>query len=742
MTYEEDVLYWAKRYLSVGIALVVLPYGAKSPAKTKASVGWQSRRPTADDIAEALTTSAINLGGQLGEASGQLHRLDPDWEELRIILAADPIPTGLVMTRDGSTHPTGYFYRLTGDPVGPKKYVDPTDKNATIADLLGSGKQSVLPPSVHPDGGQYRWSTFGAPAVLDPETYEREIVFRVAAALVARHWPDGARHDCTMALVGGLLLAGWSESKVEAFLTLILLAAGDDEVHDRVKLVYDTADRIAAGKDVVGFPRLTEYIDEQVVRRLVDWLGITEDKRAKKLALAGDLRLTDLGNAERLVRLFGDRIRYVPRLHKWLFWNGTVWQNEDHASPLSFAIETARAIRVEAATADTRDKGQQLEAWAVESESVRRLSAMTTIVQSMPEIFASEDTLDTHDWLLNTPSGVLDLRTFQRFDPDPRRLITHITPAAYDPSAPAPRWRQFIVEIFDGAVELMQFVRRAAGLSLTGSLAEQVLFLCFGGGANGKSKFLHGLRTALGTYAGVTAFDTFDADARRGSINNDLAALRGTRLVTAIETDQERRLAEAKVKMVTGGDPVSCRFLWGEFFSYTPTYKIWLAVNHKPIIRGTDRGIWRRIMFVPFLRTFDGINEDKNLDAVFTEERAGILAWMVEGLRDYLDRGLDPPASVLDATATYKSEMDIVADFIEQNLVVKAGSTTTGRELYSRYTYWAKDFGEKQLSHRALSLALEPRGFTRRKSNGQILWNDLELRPESFGALSQNGVHA
>lgn len=734
----ETAEYWAGRYLAAGLPFIMLPYGDKSPHKKKF---WYMDRPTPEEVAAASPT---NLGILMGADAENLIGIDPDWSLMAEALSRHAPPTGLVMGREGKKHPIRYFYRLATPIKSSATLKDPTlpgDKS-TVYDVLWTGKQSVVPPSKHPDGGLYFWHKFEAPATIEFADLERVYKWCGAAAMMAAHWPDGGRHDTTLALSGGLLSSEWTLEQAEAFLTEVLTLAGDNEVEDRLRALRDTDTRIGiGGAETVGWQRLGELTDERLVRRIRDLLGITEVRRLQRLATITELRLTDEGNAQRMFARFGDKIRYVPQSRKWFMWDGTRWNSESKWSIITFAVETVRQMHVEAATIDDKARRIQLVEHAIATEDVRRLRAMAELAQAIPELRVMIDEFDSDPWRLNCKNGVLDLRSFQLSPHDPNDLFTRVTGAHYIPDAPAPRWQQFLREIFLDDEEIILYARRVAGLALTGVIRDEVMFLFVGDGANGKSKYLGGLREADGDYAGVASFDTFDADSGRNGVGNDLAALRGRRLVTAIETDQERRLAEAKVKRLTGGDPIICRHLYGEFFEYTPTYKIFLAVNHKPVIRGGDHGIWRRLHVLPFDATFEGEHRDANLEAALAAERDGILAWQVEGLKDYLAIGLAPPEKVLETTAVYKEEMNLLGGFIADVIAtdpedVKRRSRVSNRELYQAYAAWCDDFGERKLSHRMFTIHLRKQGFDTYNQNGARGWVGIKIRPQVFSLSS------
>ena len=298
--------------------------------------------------------------------------------------------------------------------------------------------------------------------------------------------------------------------------------------------------------------------------------------------------------------------------------------------------------------------------------------------------------------------------------------------AAYNPDATCERWLQFLDEVFNSDAELIGYIQRAVGYSLTGDTREQKLFLLHGGGNNGKSVFLDVLSALLGDYAGNASFETFDAN-KRSEATNDLAALRGKRFVTVIETEDGKRLAEARVKSVTGQDPITCRFLHHEFFTYRPTYKIWLAMNHLPAIRGTDKGIWRRIQLIPFNQDFSG-SEDKTLATTLHSELDGILQWALEGLRQWWQRGLDTPSIVTQATAKYRTESDQVGRWISDAMVQVSNVSATVAQAYQNYKAWCETNGETQMSQSKLSRVLIEKGVNQSIIRNQRTWNDLAIR--------------
>ena len=243
-------------------------------------------------------------------------------------------------------------------------------------------------------------------------------------------------------------------------------------------------------------------------------------------------------------------------------------------------------------------------------------------------------------------------------------FITKLAPVNFEPDAACPRWLEFLSRIMDGNEQLIDFLQRAVGYALTGETSEQCLFIFYGSGANGKSTFLQTMSYVLGDYSMSTPTETLLVK-RRGAIPNDVARLKGARFVIACEADAENRLAESLIKQMTGGDTISARFLHQEWFDFEPTHKVFFGTNHKPVIKGTDYAIWRRIRLVPFEITIPEGERDKNLPEKLKAEADGILAWAVQGCLVWQQQGLGVPEEVKAATDSYREEMDILGEFLK-----------------------------------------------------------------------------
>jgi putative DNA primase/helicase len=338
------------------------------------------------------------------------------------------------------------------------------------------------------------------------------------------------------------------------------------------------------------------------------------------------------------------------------------------------------------------------------------------------------DALDAGSWLLNVENGTLDLRTGELRPHRRDDLITKIAAVDHDSRATCPTWLAFLDRVLGGSQELAAFLQRAIGYSLTGEATEQVLFLLYGTGANGKSTFLETARALLGEYAIQASFDTFLAK-QDVSREHALARLRGARFVSGSEAEAGARLNEVLVKTLTGGDAVTARFLYREFFEYEPRFKVFLAANHKPTIKGSDHAIWRRIRLVPFTVTIPEQERDPKLREKLRAELPGILNWALEGCLAWQREGLGEPPEVKDATAEYREDMDTLAPFITERCETFPDSRGGSTELYKAYATWSGANGEKPMSQTSFSLRLNERGFERKRSggNGNRVWFGIGL---------------
>lgn len=430
---------------------------------------------------------------------------------------------------------------------------------------------------------------------------------------------------------------------------------------------------------------------------------------------------TDLGNAERFVKQHGDGVRYLPAWGKWLLWTGRRWQLDETLEVKRLAKATIRSIYAEAATLDSREDRKEIVKHAARSEAEGKLRAMLELVKAEPDIAITTAALDADPWLLACQTGTIDLRTATLREPRREDMITKIVPAAFDLNAECPRWLAFLDRVLAGNTDLRDFLQRAIGYSLTGLTSARALFFLYGSGANGKSTFLEVLRALMAGYAAQADFTTF-LERKGDGPRNDIARLFGARLVTSSEVGEGKRLNESLVKTLTGDETVTARFLHAEFFEFKPAFKLWLAANHKPVIRGTDNAIWDRIKLIPFTVAIPMEERDRDLGDALLAELPGILAWAVGGAVLWSRHGLGAPASVNVATASYRRESDALGAFIDEACEVGLGIyEEPASVLYAAYATWCRESGEFSLNARAFGQALSERNITTIKRGGRAI---------------------
>jgi len=300
---------------------------------------------------------------------------------------------------------------------------------------------------------------------------------------------------------------------------------------------------------------------------------------------------------------------------------------------------------------------------------------------------------DKEGMLLNTKNGYLDLTSGVLQEHNVEKMFSHEANTEYTDNIDAPEWERFLKDIFDNDTELIDYIQKAIGYSLTASTREQVMFILHGKGRNGKSIFLETLSDMLGSYASTMQASSIMVK-QNGGINTDIARLKSSRFVTSSEPNEGFRFDEGLIKQLTGGDKVTARKLYGEEFEFNPEFKLWLATNHKPIIRGTDDGIWRRMILIPFTVQIPDHRVDKMLKYKLQREAAGILKWCVQGCLKWQREGLKAPKKILDASKEYRNEMDVLETFIDDCCIRGEGFRTPAGELFQEYKKWAEENSE------------------------------------------------
>lgn len=436
--------------------------------------------------------------------------------------------------------------------------------------------------------------------------------------------------------------------------------------------------------------------------------------------LALEYELSELGNARRIAKSFGYELRYVQEWG-WLAWDGMRWKRDELGMEIVAAKDIitelqndAAKLAAEGAEAENNDKSYAAELmlkWARRSSAARVIESSAKLARTEQPIAASASNFDADPWALNVTNGTIDLRTGELRPHCPEDWHTMLAPVAYDPHALCPTWDNFIAWALPDD-DVRSWFQRFIGYCLTGEVSEQVLTFLHGGGANGKSTSLGAIKYVWGEYA-VQGSPGLIMSPDHGNgeelARRQRAMLKGRRLVLVQEIEAGRYLNEAQVKQLTGGDMYTAAKLYQNEIEIEPTHKIAIATNYKPVVRGSDRGIWRRIRLVPFVAQIADADKDPELPKKLREEAPGILAWAVRGCLAWQRDGLSPPRAMVSAAEGYRQDEDRLGEFLADH--TEQSGEVSSRELYRRYKAWCEERGEKPWTQRALIHALTERGY-------------------------------
>ena len=412
--------------------------------------------------------------------------------------------------------------------------------------------------------------------------------------------------------------------------------------------------------------------------------------------------MTDTGNAQRLRNKYVGNIKYSYIQKEWYYWTGKVWQVDNSGEIKKLADVIIDDMKKEAFRADG-DIQDELLKWCNRTASSKGKTNMITETQHLEGIPVQPDEFDAYTDYINCQNGIVNLRTGELLPHDSNFMMTRICYTDYDTTCGEPKlWLKFLNDVCNGDKELINYLQKCVGYSLSGSIREQCAFFIYGIGNNGKSTFLDTISDLMGTYASNVQPETIMVKKNDGGANSDIARLKSSRFVTSVEPNEGVRLNEGLVKQLTGGDKVTCRFLYGKEFEYVPEFKIWIGTNHKPTIRGTDVGIWRRIKLIPFEVNIPKDKVDKTLKYKLRKELPQIFNWAVQGCIKWQEEGLELPKCVQDATKEYKAEMDILTNFMEQCVEIdyKSPEPIMAPQLFNLYTVWAQKNNEYQMTSR------------------------------------------
>lgn len=656
-----------------------------------------------------------NIAYATGGPSGRLLVIDVDVKNKKsgaksyITLEKElgPFPeTRTVLT------PSGGFHKLFSYPDGMKIQSKVGFREGI--DVRADGAYCVAPPSSI-NGEAYDWVDLStpiepAPVKLLEELAKQGTTRRKRKSRKTQIVPAGNRNQSVMLHAFSLLNGGLDYERLEEEL-----------------LEFNTS---------CCNPPLSESEISQIAANVI---------RSHQENSGSNQHTTDLGNARRMSDLFGDELRYVPELKQWLKKQKSgVWQRVDELHVLLLARQLLPLIYEELSRLSPGNRREMFE-HAKYTESNTGLKYAVELFRSEPGIAVSVANLDQGEWMLPVRNGLIDLRTNTFMAMDPNLHVTYTAAVDYDPDAVCPIWEAFLLQIMAGNVELVEYLRRALGYTLTCQTSEHALFFAFGGGANGKSTFLNVLRALFGDL-GAQANGDMLLDKNGGqamssnAASSEVARLMGKRLVAMSEVEEGRHFSEKTVKSYTGGDTISARLLYQNAFEFKPRFKLWLAGNYKPTIKGNDHGIWRRLKLIPFTVTIPPEKRDPDLERKLCAELPGILNWALVGCQQWRENGckLNEPAIIANEVSEYRGEMDVVESWLSEFTRNDPDGEIHFGDTYKFFKAWSESQYNFAYSGKRFGMILADKGYKpaskpHRVYKGLRLVVDLEFN-ENTGA--------
>jgi putative DNA primase/helicase len=736
----------AREYRAMGLAPIPVGRDKRPLVKWRE---YQEEPPHPDQIDEWWSRwPEANIGCVTGPVS-ELVVLDADGPEGLASLTALGTPATTWLSVTGRVE-GGWqqFFRHPGAGVTVRNRAGLRPK----LDVRGNGGYVILPPSLHASGRRYRWLTSPGEIPLAPLPAPLLDLLltpdAVPAGAVEGRIPAGQRNDTLYRLGRSLVAKGLPPSAVTvALIETNRVRCAPPLSEGDVRVI---SDHVTTQPDRPGFGGSGNRGGvSSAVRDAERWAARVASITAQDIPALLDP--TDHLMAVMFERFFAERIHTSPQ-YGVKSWNELVWVDDaTHGRHRDFAIETVQTLMAAADTipipvaivagaiaraptmsneaakaALRRTMRAKLKKW----ENGGRLNAMIGMASARKPFLADIGDFDQDPLALPVANGVLDLQTTTLMPARPEQKLTKALAVVYDPGARCPRFERFLSEIFPtDTADLVAFMQRLIGMCLTGLVKDHIVPFFWGEGSNGKTTLLTTLYALLGPFAVVAPLSLLlESKHRSGQIPNDVAKLFGKRLAVTEETPERALLSEATVKALTGGGKLTGRFLFHEYFDFDPTHKVMLVTNSKPVIRGQDHAIWRRVALVPFPVKFwkqedhpppGAPLQDPDLAADLLTELPGILRWALDGCVAWQRDGrLHLPKIVRAATAEYREEQDVLKPFLDEHCVIDPTGWVSTEDLYARYEIWATSAHERAMTKKALGMELAPRGFRAAKQAG------------------------
>lgn len=437
----------------------------------------------------------------------------------------------------------------------------------------------------------------------------------------------------------------------------------------------------------------------------------------------------DTGNADRFVDRYGDSYKYSYTNKQFYVYDGAKWAADDSGMIRRLIDEMIESMKHEKITVPAGEDPEEFKRdflkFIKKSRGTTAKKNITDEIKHRRPIAPGE--FDKDDMLLNVANGYLDLPSQKLYKHDIHKNFSMQSYIDHTEKMQPTIWLEFLNDIFDGDESVIKYLQKALGYSLTGSTREQVMFILHGKGRNGKSIFVETIAEILGDYSKTMQADSLMVK-KHGGVNTDIARLEGARFVSSSEPNEGFRFDEGLIKQLTGGDKVTARYLYGNEFEYTPKFKIWVSTNHKPLIAGTDDGIWRRLVLIPFDVQIPDEKVDKNLKYKLLREAPAILDWMVQGTYLWMKEGMEQPEKIKVAGINYRNEMDVIEGFVrDQCDRVSEEEFEMSKELYRSYTNWADETGEYKMSMKKFGIKMKEKFNSKRTKTG-VRYYGLRLK--------------
>jgi putative DNA primase/helicase len=720
-----------RHYLDQGYSPIPVRFQTKSPTVN----AWTRPGLINASNVDQYFPDETNIGIVLGNASGGLVDIDIDAEDGLNVAPLFLPPTDMKFGRE-SRRGSHWIYKV---PDAKKHFATKDDDGKNIVEVRGNEHQTVFPHSIHKSGERIEFEEEGQsePGHSTWDELLRATLHLSLAIILLRHWKAGRRHQLSLAISGYLATCGWSREDVAKLISIVAREAKDEEMDDRLTSVKTTFEKYKTNEAVMGQSELEDLLKPKLVTEMNRWFGKTN--RSLQVTASPGIAptqsvpgsFTQLQNAigsdvdlsEHLADQLQGKLIYCRTNERWFR------RNKQVCVPISMT-------EVEGEIKDKLTQLADLVApFGVNTSGLRRTLLTTTKINSLehllrsnPKITVDSRGFDRESLFLGCSDGSilgLDQRAIlSRSD----SIITKQLGTTLDPTAKCPRWEKFLARIFDGDTDLLSFIRRSVGYTLTGRGSERCLFVLIGNGANGKSTFLRVILKLFGDYGAGTPMHTLMSGRYGNEKTDDLAALPGKRFVQAQEAESGQRLAEAKIKMMTGGDSITCRALYGHQFTYDPQFVLWLATNEMPDISGGSDAVWERLRIIPFDVSIPSDERDLTLFDKLNEELPGILNWAIDGYHDWKENHLNPPDKVLRTVSGYREEKDLVAQWINEECIQDPSAKSFSKELYKTYHDWATANHNEPLSNIKFAKELERKGFKRHKTARANEWRGIGLR--------------